>query len=143
MHEDDGRDLLNAAPGEAADLWRQALAAAGDAVWVWDVAADRMHYCGALAAWLGLAPEALGRSEAEAGLLQHPEDRPEVLRRLTQHLAGEQPQFAAEYRMRCADGSSKWILARGQVVQRDAQGRPCAWSAPMSRPPGARSVSAA
>lgn len=114
-------------PGQAAEErpmpWQQALEAAGDGVWEWDVLNDHMRYCGRLATLLGHLPAVLGRTEADAGRLQHPGDRAEVSTRLEMHLSAQWPVYVAEYRMRCADGSYKWILARGQVTERDAEGR--------------------
>lgn len=103
--------------------WRQALEAAGDGVWEWDILNDCMRYCGRLSAMLGHLPVTLGSTEADAGRLQHPDDRSEVRRRLDLHLSALWPVYIAEYRMRCADGSYQWILARGQVTERDADGR--------------------
>ena len=118
---------LGVGPGQAVEAspmpWQQALEAAGDGVWEWDVLEDRMRYCGRLAALLGHMPSMLGCTEADVGRLQHPDDRAEVLRRLDLHLSARWPVYVAEYRMRCADGSYLWILARGQVTERDADGR--------------------
>lgn len=118
---------LGVGPCQAAEElsmpWQQALEAAGDGVWDWDVRNDRMRYCGRLAAMLGHDPVVLGGTRADAGRLQHPDDRAEVSMRLDKHVSAQWPVYVAEYRMRCADGSYKWILARGQVTERDAEGR--------------------
>jgi signal transduction histidine kinase/DNA-binding NarL/FixJ family response regulator/HPt (histidine-containing phosphotransfer) domain-containing protein len=37
---------------------------------------------------------------------------------------GNSPSFRRQYRARCADGSYKWILDRGQVMNRNADGEP-------------------
>jgi PAS domain S-box-containing protein len=54
----------------------------------------------------------------------HPDDKDRVLAELQRHLRGEKESFAAEYRMRAKDGSYRWILGRGKVMQRDGNGAP-------------------
>ena len=39
------------------------------------------------------------------------------------HLTRKTPYYVSEYRMRCRDGSYRWVLARGQAVW-DEQGKP-------------------
>jgi PAS domain S-box-containing protein len=56
--------------------------------------------------------------------LVHPEDMPEVSRRLEAHLRGETPFQEVEFRMRAKSGDWRWILARAKVVERDAEGKP-------------------
>ncbi|MBS0376643.1 MAG: PAS domain S-box protein [Proteobacteria bacterium] len=53
----------------------------------------------------------------------HPRDRRMVAERVKAHLAGEQPIFEAEYRLRTPRGWL-WILDRARVMQRDPDGRP-------------------
>lgn len=45
----------------------------------------------------------------------HPNDRDYVLYAFQNHLQGNTPNYVAEYRMRCKDGTYKWLLSRGQV----------------------------
>jgi two-component system, cell cycle sensor histidine kinase and response regulator CckA len=56
--------------------------------------------------------------------LLHPDDAPQVLQLLRDHLAGLTAHYISEHRMRTKSGEYKWILARGQVVARDVQDRP-------------------
>ena len=54
----------------------------------------------------------------------HPDDKDRVLSASGDYMAGNQPYYVVEFRMRCKDGSWKWILARGKLVSRDADGNP-------------------
>jgi PAS domain S-box-containing protein len=47
-----------------------------------------------------------------------------ALATLNAHLEGKVPFYEAEYRMRCKDGSWKWIRDRGTVVSRAPDGTP-------------------
>ncbi len=53
----------------------------------------------------------------------HPDDRVRVEQALRAYLAGESPEYSAEFRARHRDGSYRWMLSRGVAV-RDAAGRP-------------------
>ncbi len=56
--------------------------------------------------------------------LIHPEDKARVLRIVKMHEAGKTDFFRIEHRLKCADGSWKWILNVGQIVKRDDSGKP-------------------
>jgi PAS domain S-box-containing protein len=53
----------------------------------------------------------------------HPNEQQNVLRTLQDYLQGHIPSFVIEMRMRCKDGSYKWILCRGTIVSRDEHGQ--------------------
>ena len=107
------------------ERWRLALEGAGDAVWDWDVAGRRFTYSKSFAAMLGYREEEIGHDPGQVGELLHAADREATLGQIKAYLAGEfGGQFVSEHRMRCADGSYKWVLARGRIADRDALGRP-------------------
>ncbi|NHK99118.1 PAS domain S-box protein [Rubrivivax benzoatilyticus] len=54
----------------------------------------------------------------------HPDDRDSVLEAERRHLEGHSPAYEVLYRLRHADGRWIWVLDRGKVLQRDADGRP-------------------
>ena len=56
----------------------------------------------------------------------HPEDRPQVEHLIAEHFAGRSQSLELRYRTRCADGSWKWMMDRGRVVEWDFDGRPIA-----------------
>jgi PAS domain S-box-containing protein len=56
----------------------------------------------------------------------HPEDRAAVEQRITEHLEGRSQSLELRYRTRCADGSWKWMMDRGRVVEWDFDGKPIA-----------------
>ena len=53
----------------------------------------------------------------------HPDDRPGVAARLTDHIAGQTPFYESEHRLRTRDGAWKWVVDRGKTVDVDDQGR--------------------
>ena len=54
----------------------------------------------------------------------HPEDHAKSLAAVKRHFAGELPLYESEARMRHRDGHWVWILARGRVLSRTAEGKP-------------------
>jgi PAS domain S-box-containing protein len=54
--------------------------------------------------------------------LIHPDDRPRVEEHLNQHLAGQSPLLQQELRLARPDGTWRWLLLKGRVVERDADG---------------------
>ncbi len=54
----------------------------------------------------------------------HPTDLPRIQTAWEAHLSGQTPFYECEYRLQTKSGEWIWILDRGQVVGRDAAGRP-------------------
>ncbi len=55
--------------------------------------------------------------------LVHPEDRQRVLDAAVLALKGARPDYAEEHRVRAATGEWRWVLSRGRVTERAANGR--------------------
>ena len=73
---------------------------------------------------LGYAPGELGEDVADHFVaLLPPEDRQRILDLVDEKLATD-GGYEIEFRLRCKDGSYKWILSRGKVVERAPDGRP-------------------
>lgn len=103
--------------------WRFALEGAGDGVWDWDVPSGKAFFSRRYRAMLGYADRDLHGTVDDWSALVHPEDLADAWQALRQHLEGQAAAYVTDYRMRCQDGSYKWILARGLVIKRDANGK--------------------
>ncbi len=53
----------------------------------------------------------------------HTSDLAELSRAWRAHLEGETPAYAAEWRLRTAEGDWRWIRSRGKVIERNEHGR--------------------
>ncbi len=73
---------------------------------------------------LGYSPPEIEVGEASWERLGHPDDLPEALKKLEDHLEGRTPFFEAEFRMRAKSGEWRRIYCRGRVFERDKDGRP-------------------
>jgi PAS domain S-box-containing protein len=104
---------------------RYELAARGanDGLWDWDLATDRVYYSPRWKEALGLGEA--GLDDVPGAWLDrvHPEDRPVLETRIRTHLAGGTAHLVAEYRIRTADGSYRWMLSRGIAVRDEGTGK--------------------
>ncbi len=92
--------------------------------WDWQPQTNQVAFSREWKAMLGYAEDEIGDSVMEWQNRVHPEDIESALAEIGKHIRGEVPIYEKEHRLRCKDGTYKWILARGQVVERDAQGQP-------------------
>ena len=77
--------------------------------------------------WCGLLGYTREEIADEVDLWQsfiHPDDLDRALKADAAHVRGEAPFFEEQFRMRHKDGRWIWILDRGQVTERDADGNP-------------------
>jgi PAS domain S-box-containing protein len=72
----------------------------------------------------GYAPDEVGDSLDAWSSLVHPDDCPRVMADLQRHSCGEIPMFSTEHRMRCKEGSYKWVHDRGKISSRTTDGKP-------------------
>ena len=100
-----------------------ALAGADLGLLDWDIATGRFVQNERFLAMLGYAKDELQIDAEVFDWLIHPADRPQVRAALASHFSGETPSYEAEHRSRHKDDHWVWILARGKVVERDADGR--------------------
>lgn len=54
----------------------------------------------------------------------HPEDRQITSTALQEHFSNSEPTYDSSYRIKDKSGIYRWILSRGMIVSRDAQGKP-------------------
>ena len=109
---------------ESEERWKFALEGAGDGVWDWNPKTDEASFSKRYEEMVGYAEHEFPGTGAAWMEHLHPDDRDRVISTLQEYLAGKQPFYVVEFRMRCKDGSWKWILARGKLVGRDADGNP-------------------
>ena len=118
-----------AAKLEAADTWREragfALDAARDGVWDWDTETDDVYYSPRYVAMLGYGPDYTPKTVAFWYKSIHPDDLEKTLLQQFQYINSPERGdiFESTYRFRTADGSHRWILSRGKVVARNADGK--------------------
>jgi diguanylate cyclase (GGDEF)-like protein/PAS domain S-box-containing protein len=103
--------------------WQLALRGANDGLWDWNALTNEVYYSARWKQMLGYGENEIQNVPEEWDLRVHPEDLQRVKADLEAHLGRQTPYYVCEYRMRCRDGSYRWVLARGQAVW-DEQGKP-------------------
>ncbi len=109
---------------ESEHRWRLALESTGDGVWDWDIAGGSERISQRCKDMYGYSDEELSDHPRDLDRLTHPDDLALMLEDRKNHLDGRTPTYQNEHRIQCRDGSWKWILSRGMVISRDAQGQP-------------------
>ena len=109
---------------EAEERWKLALDSTGDGVWDWNLQTGEEVFSQRLLEMYGFEVGELKSEAKELDARTHPDDLEQLQRDRQAHFDGLTPTYVNEHRMRRKDGSWKWILARGMVVSRDAQGKP-------------------
>lgn len=105
------------------DIWPLAVEASGTGIWDRDVQAGEMRYSASWFRMLGYedAPQSNPIDVAYARV--HPDDLDYVKAAIQAHFDGETQHYEVEHRLRCKNGKYIWVLSRGQVVSRDADGK--------------------
>ncbi len=107
---------------ESEARWQFALEGAGDGVWDWNIATGAVEYSRRWKEMLGFAEDELANTYESWSSLVHPDDLDRAEAALSDHIEGRTPVYSCEFRMRCKDGSIKWILDRGKIVAHDEAG---------------------
>jgi PAS domain S-box-containing protein len=104
---------------------RMALALRGGdlGLWDWHVPSGKVLFNVRWASMLGYAYDEIPAHLDSWSKLVHEDDWAVINAALQPHLRGETPQYESEHRMRHKDGHWVWVLDRGMVVERDAQGQ--------------------
>ena len=110
-----------------ADLERKlsiAVEASGDGLFEMDLLRQETQVSPAWLAMLGHTPDDFPSPMRGVRDLIHPDDLTSLSRAYEEHFEGQTPYTASELRMRCKDGSYKWVLSRGRLVARTPDGQP-------------------
>lgn len=106
------------------ERWQFALDGADDGLWDWNPQTDEVFFSSRWKSMLGYEEHEIGSTKEEWSGRVHPDDLPCCYHDLDQHFRGETPIYHNEHRIRCKDGTYKWILARGKVIERNDGGAP-------------------
>jgi len=113
--------IRNQALAERLDF---ALGAASDGLWDWNLKTDIAYLSPRYYEMTGFRADEVTPNLEFLRQLVHPEDLPRVTTTIDDHLSGKTPQSIVEYRMITRDRRVTWVLGRGRVVERDADGTP-------------------
>ena len=105
------------------ERFRLAMEATEEGLWDWSVQTGDCYYSPGWFRMLGYEPEALAaRIDTWIDAL-HPDEREAIVAEAGDRLAAA-GGYELEFRLRTATGGYVWVVSRGKVVQRDADGKP-------------------
>jgi diguanylate cyclase (GGDEF)-like protein/PAS domain S-box-containing protein len=108
---------------DAEALWSFALEGAGDGVWDWDVASGKVTLSKAGAAMFGYEQSEAAHDIAEWYARLAAEDQARWSEMLDRFFRDKAERFSLEYPVRGKNGNTVWLLTRGMVVGRTADGK--------------------
>lgn len=103
---------------------RFALEGAGDGLWDWNLKTNKVYFSKRWKEILGFSEDEIIDTFDAWKSRVHPEDLKQVKADIKAHIEGRSSIYINEHRVKCKDGSYKWVLTRGIVASRDVNGRP-------------------
>lgn len=93
-------------------------------LWDWNILTNKVFYSAESKHIIGYNNNELKHTSKVWDDKVHPEDREGYYRDFNLHLSGALDLYENEYRILCKDGSYKWILDKGKVIERDNNNKP-------------------
>ncbi len=107
---------------KAKELYHLAVEGSQDAVWNWDIKADKSYFSPRFKEIMGLETNECFNENPDWIENLHPDDRVSVLELIQDNLHGKTDTFDTQYRIRHKDGSWVWVQARAKTFY-DAEGK--------------------
>lgn len=111
-------------PFHGQDLLEQILEVTSDGVFDWDIPSGTTYFSPQYYRMLGYEIHEFPENVQGWRDLIHPDDLARTEQAVHQHLARPDTPYRVEFRMRQKDGTWKWVLARGKVVEFQPDGSP-------------------
>lgn len=104
--------------------WQLALEYSGIGMWEYDAILKRVNFSEGSKKIIGVSDPSFGLDTFAWNDRVHPEDRALYFKNFQDHLKGLTAMYENEHRVRCEDGSYKWIRDRGKIVEWDEHHQP-------------------
>jgi len=108
---------------ESEQRYEMAVKGANDGMFEWDIKTGKAFYSPRWKSMLGYRDSEIGEHIEDWHSRTHPDDIEDVRARMRDHLDARTERFENEHRLRCRDGSYRWVLARATAIRR-ASGPP-------------------
>jgi PAS domain S-box-containing protein len=106
------------------ERWHFALQNNGLGVWDWNIISGYVLYTDHVQQMLGYDAGEWPQHVDSWASRVHPDDLPSVMDTMNKCLSGETPDYIFEHRLRCKDGSWKWVQDVGRIVSFTKEGKP-------------------
>ncbi len=108
---------------ESEQRWQLVLQGTNEGIWDWNLKTDELFFSHRWKQMLGYQNEDLSNHINTWKALLHPQDEERVMLAVKAHLERKTNHYSVEFRLKCHDGTYKWILSRGQALW-DQEGNP-------------------
>ena len=108
---------------ETSERLELAMDAGEHGFWDWNLDTDDVYFSPRYYTMLGYEPGELPMRLETWENLMHPEDKKDIVPRVQKYVENVVP-FEVEFRLKCKDGSWKWISGRGKTFEKDKKGTP-------------------
>lgn len=105
------------------ELWRKALDTVADGIWDVNVALKTIEFSDKWHQKFGYNKQKLSQLDSWLKLI-HPEDIEEVLSKRLQYFDNTSDVYDSAFRVLCENGTYKWVMSRGIIAARNAEGHP-------------------
>ncbi len=106
------------------ERWKFAIQGSNDGLWDWNVITSEVYRSPRWYEMLGYESSEINSNVEEWLKRIHVEDIAQVNVELQEHFLKYSESYTTEHRIMCKDGTYKWILDRGKIIERDEVGKP-------------------
>ncbi|OKH22622.1 hypothetical protein NIES593_12590 [Hydrococcus rivularis NIES-593] len=110
------RKQAEASLRESEERWQLAIRGTNDGIWDWNVKTNEVFFSPRWKEMLGYEDGEIANHLDEWLKRVHPDDLGWVTQALEDHFNKKTPFYITEHRVRCKDGTYKWILDRAQAL---------------------------
>lgn len=104
--------------------WQFALENSNVGLWDWNAATNQVFYSKTTKELIGYKESEIDDTQINWDKRVHPDDRDAYFKDYDAHIRGDIEHYVNEHRVRCKDGSYKWVLDRGKILLRDTNNQP-------------------
>ncbi|MEG4858947.1 PAS domain-containing protein [Microcoleus sp. K1-B6] len=110
---------------QSEERYQLTLESVNEGIWDWRIQTNAIYFSPQWKAMLGYQDSEIVNLFSSWETLVHPDNLHPILDSLEDYLkSGTNEPYSWEFQMRHKNGSYRWILSRGRVVERDAEGQP-------------------
>ncbi|SFD24780.1 PAS domain S-box-containing protein [Algibacter pectinivorans] len=121
----DKANISSTTIGEDNSKWELAVDITNIGVWEFDAIINKVYFSESSKRIIGFENDTtFGANVNDWNNRVHPEDRDKYYKDYQDHLEGIKPLYINEHRVKCKDGTYKWILDKGKVIKRNHNGTP-------------------
>jgi PAS domain S-box-containing protein len=106
------------------ELWKTSLNISSTGVWEWNIITKEVYFSGVWRSMLGYEKNELTHSVDELFSRIHADDIIQYKKTLDDYLTSKSNHFVFDFRLRCKNGTFKWIHSQGRIYSYDDVGKP-------------------